>query len=223
MEPIADKVVDLAGPLRRFVRRRVADAHAADDIAQEVMLKLHTNVDALPAGERLAAWMYRTARNAIVDHYRARAVRAHADVAEADSIAAADDPRGEPQLIAELSGCLRRMVERLDEPYRQALKLADLERLTQHEIARHAGISLSGVKSRVQRGRRQLRAMIDACCRVEIGRRGSVVSVSRTPRASEYCGSAGEHENSCVPSSAGSSSQSPARDGRVPAIPETTR
>lgn len=222
METRVDQIVDLAGPLRRFVRRRVSDAHAADDITQDVMLRVQANMGSLPPDERLAAWVYRTARNAIVDHYRARAVRGHADVAEADSIAA-DDASDEHELIAELSGCVRRMVERLDEPFRQALALADLEGLTQHEIARRAGISLSGAKSRVQRGRRQLRAMIDACCRVEIGRRGSVVSVSPTPRASEYCGSANGRQNSCVPSSAGPSSRSAARDGRVPAIPETKR
>jgi RNA polymerase sigma-70 factor, ECF subfamily len=222
MQSVTDKVVDLAGPLRRFVRRRVADPHAADDIAQDVMLKLQANLDALPPGERLAAWMYRTARNAIVDHYRARAVRAHADVIDSEP-AAPDAQVEQAQVVGDLSGCLARMVERLDEPYRQAVKLADLEGLTQQALARRMGVSLSGAKSRVQRGRRQLRAMIDACCRVEVGRRGSVVSISPTPRSAEYCGPAGARENSCVPSAACPSSESAARDGRVSAIPETKR
>ena len=197
MESRADKVVDLAGPLRRFVRRRVADAHAAEDIAQDVMVKVPANLDSLAPDEHLAAWMFRTARNAIVDHYRARAVRQQTNVAEVEAVAG-DDVREEARVTSELSGCLRRMVERLEEPYRRALVLADLEGLTQQELADRTGMSLSGAKSRVQRGRSQLRAMIDACCRVELGRRGSFVSVSPTPRASEYCGSRDASENSCV-------------------------
>ena len=215
MRMTSERLEDLAGVLSRFVRRRVADAHAADDIAQDVMLKVQANLGAHTPDERLAAWTFRTARNAIVDHYRARAVRRHADLAEAGAIADGPEPDGD--VVVELTGCLRRMVERVDEPYRQALKLADLEGLTQHEVARRAGISLSGAKSRVQRGRRQLRAMIDACCRVELGRRGSVVSVDPTPRAAEFCGPGDARENSCVHSAARPSTSVPGRGGRVSA------
>jgi RNA polymerase sigma-70 factor (ECF subfamily) len=75
------------------------------------------------------------------------------------------------QLRAELAGCLRPMIERLPEEYRQAVVLVDLEGLGQREAAVQLGLSLSGMKSRVQRGRRQLKGMLEACCAIELDRR----------------------------------------------------
>jgi RNA polymerase sigma-70 factor (ECF subfamily) len=83
------------------------------------------------------------------------------------------------------------MIDRLPDPYRQALTLTELEGRTQRELADALGLSLSGAKSRVQRGREQLKELILACCHVEVDRRGGVVDYeprrecsgcSRSPR-----------------------------------------
>ena len=64
---------ELHARLRGFVRARISDPDAADDVAQEVLLRLHRNLGALRAEDRLDAFAYRIARNAIIDHYRSRA------------------------------------------------------------------------------------------------------------------------------------------------------
>src|SRR5690606_7389395 len=90
-----------------------------------------------------------------------------------------DLPAAEPDRPAEarveLAACLPRLLERLPERYREAVRLAELEGLPQQEVARRQGVSLSGAKSRVQRGRRRLRELVEACCAVECDHRGSVV------------------------------------------------
>jgi len=63
----------------------------------------------------------------------------------------------------------------LPEPYRKALVLTELEGLTQQELADKVGISLSGAKSWVQRGRQQLKEMLTECCAFEFDRRGGVI------------------------------------------------
>jgi RNA polymerase sigma-70 factor (ECF subfamily) len=68
------------------------------------------------------------------------------------------------------------------------MKLADIEALSQQEVADRTGISLSGAKSRVQRARQQLREMILDCCKVERDARGNVVDCETTERSSRYCG-----------------------------------
>ncbi len=78
-------------------------------------------------------------------------------------------------LRAELAGCLRPMIERLSQDYRDAISLVELKGLTQQAAAKHLGISLSGMKSRVQRGRKQLKQMLDDCCVIELDRRRAVV------------------------------------------------
>ena len=67
METLRDIWVALGERVRAFVRRRVNDAHAADDITQDVMLKVQTLIDRLPPGDRLPAWLFALARNAVTD------------------------------------------------------------------------------------------------------------------------------------------------------------
>jgi RNA polymerase sigma-70 factor (ECF subfamily) len=74
----------------------------------------------------------------------------------------------------ELAPCLTSMIDRLSEPYRSAIQLTSIRGLTQADAAREAGVSVSGMKSRVQRGREQLRQMLVRCCEIQIDVRGGV-------------------------------------------------
>jgi RNA polymerase sigma-70 factor (ECF subfamily) len=67
------------------------------------------------------------------------------------------------------------MIEELPDEYQVALRLTELEGLTQQELAARTGLSLSGAKSRVQRGRKMLREMLLACCHFEFDRHGKVI------------------------------------------------
>ncbi|MDY7103714.1 MAG: sigma factor-like helix-turn-helix DNA-binding protein [Actinomycetota bacterium] len=78
-----------------------------------------------------------------------------------------------------LAGCLRPLVEQLDPRYRDAIVRVDLEGRTHRAVAEELGVSVSGMKSRVQRGRRQLRALLTDCCAVHLDRTGAVTDVER--------------------------------------------
>ena len=186
METLKDIWTELGRRVRGFIGRRVNDPDAADDITQDVMLKVQTQLESLPPEDKLPAWVFTVARNGITDFYRARGVREHADIDSFEPVtdAGADERQ---DAIRELTPCLTRMVERLPEPYREAMKLADFEGLSQQEVADRAGISLSGAKSRVQRGRQMLREMILDCCKVERDARGNVMDYETTERSSRYC------------------------------------
>lgn len=145
--------------LRRFVSRRVADRHEVDDIVQDVLVRAHESMHQLESPDRLSAWLARIAANRIVDHYRARRPfeELPEDVAAGET---EDDP------VQALAPCLPAMVDRLPGTYRDALRLSELDGLPQREVAQRLGLSLSGAKSRVQRGREQLRRLVETCCRV---------------------------------------------------------
>src|SRR5215208_1426070 len=106
--------------LRGFVRRRIADPDAADDVVQEVLLRLHRSLGNLRVEDRLDAFVYRVARNAIIDHYRSRAVAKEIPAAPDDMTARIDAGGGtyqdEAQGRQELARCLEPLVERLPEP-----------------------------------------------------------------------------------------------------------
>ena len=74
----------------------------------------------------------------------------------------------------ELSGCLGPMIARLSEDSRQAITLVEIEGLTQKQAAERLGLSIPGMKSRVQRGRQQLRKLLEDCCLIELDRRRGV-------------------------------------------------
>jgi RNA polymerase sigma-70 factor (ECF subfamily) len=180
---------DLHAAVRSFVGRRVRDEHIADDIAQDVMLKLHAQLASeAPGAEKLDAWVFRVARNAIIDHYRARR-RRDDDTAIDGELAAAER---EESPAAELSGCIGQMIQRLPPEYADALTLSDLQGLSQQQLADRIGLSLSAAKSRVQRAREKLAAMLLDCCRIERSRTGAVVDYQTTPRTAKYCDPPGD-------------------------------
>jgi RNA polymerase sigma-70 factor (ECF subfamily) len=182
----ADAWTELHAAVRAFVSRRVSDLHTADDIAQDVMLKLQSQLAAQPqADDKLDSWIFRVARNAIIDHYRAR--RGDASI---DGELAASEPAANP--AAELSGCVRQIIQRLPPEYAEALTLTDLEGLSQQQLADRIGLSLSAAKSRVQRAREKLRTMLLDCCEIERSRSGGVVDYQTTPRTPKYCDPPGD-------------------------------
>jgi RNA polymerase sigma-70 factor (ECF subfamily) len=164
---------ELEDRLRPFIQKRVAREHDADDVLQEVLLRIHRGLATLEDEERFDAWMYRVARNAISDHLRSRQKHPLAgDAPEPDADPIDEDDRAASR---DLSRCISGFVAMLPSPYREAITLTELEGRTQKEAAEMLGISLSGMKSRVQRGRAKLRGLLEECCEVALDARGRVV------------------------------------------------
>jgi RNA polymerase sigma-70 factor, ECF subfamily len=158
--------------LRAFIRSRVGDDAEAEDILQEVFIRVHRNLCCLPEPEwhRPESWIYQIARHLIIDHYRRR--REMVTIPE-NLPAEPDLPEEDPESLLALS--LGELINELPEPYRQALILTEYQGLSQKQLAERMGISLSGAKSRVQRARDKLRDMLLRCCHFEFDRRGHIV------------------------------------------------
>jgi RNA polymerase sigma-70 factor (ECF subfamily) len=184
---------EFSGRLRAFIARRVRAPEDVDDLLQDVFLRIHRASDTLETAERPQAWLFRVTRNALVDHYRAAAARRRHTDAPLDEVPepAAPPPSDEPRDEEELAGCLAPMLQQLPEPYREALKLTGLAAVPQVVAAERLGLSPSGMKSRVQRGRKLLRDALLRCCHVEFDRRGGVAGF-QPKKASETCGGCGQ-------------------------------
>ena len=170
---------EFAARLGQFIRARVADPATAEDILHDVFVKIQGRLDSLEDPTKLQSWLYLIARNAIIDHYRTRK-----ETTEVSETLPAELPENDVEMEG-LKAAFRRMIYSLPEPYRDALVLTEFEGLTQKELAERLGISLSGAKSRVQRGREQLKQMLNECCTFEFDRRGKVIGCE--PRADGSC------------------------------------
>lgn len=173
---------ELEARLKPYVARRVASKADADDVVQEIFIRLHRGLFSLRDGERFGAWVYRIAEHAVADHLR---TRARHPLARGDGLGLdlTEVDEGDPTLEAKLAECVALFAARLRSPYREAITLTELEGITQKDAAEMLGLSISGMKSRVQRGREQIRRMFEECCEISVDARGHVVDC--TPRALE--------------------------------------
>jgi RNA polymerase sigma-70 factor (ECF subfamily) len=176
---------DFSHDLHRYIARRVRRPEDAEDILQTVFLRIHATLPTLRDDERLLGWIYTVARHAITDHYRLASNRRELPV---DDVlgpldVTQDDADDEQRAEAELATCLQPMLAKLPPEQAAALELVELRGLTQVQAALLAGVSVSGMKSRVQRGRAQLRELLLTCCSVRQDVRGRVQEFQ--PRASD--------------------------------------
>ncbi len=171
---------DLEGKLRTFVGRRVPNDVDVDDVIQEVFVRMQRGLSGLRDQDRFGPWVYRVARSAIADHRRIAAKYRVVDGDGHDQPAPEfDDDRAAERQVAT---AIAPFVAALPSPYREALTLTELEGLSQKRAAELLGLSHSGMKSRVQRGRVQLKEALEACCNITLDVRRRVVGCE--PRTS---------------------------------------
>ena len=149
--------------LKGFVLKRVRDEQSAEDILQDVFLKMHSRIHTLKDTGKLRSWVYQITRNAIIDHFRDR--NREEDLKDLERLPA---PAADSKAMKELSECIRELIERLPPLYREPLLLATYQDLTQQEIAGKLGLTVVAAKSRVQRARRKLRDLLIECCHDEL-------------------------------------------------------
>ncbi len=157
-------------PIKRFILQYIHNEAIAEDILQDVFLKIHTNIETLHDEKKLQSWLYQIARHAIYDYYRSqRSIQALPETF--------DMPEEPTQEDAEqlLLPCVKDMIDQLPALYREALLLTEYQGLTQRELAEQLHLSLSGAKSRVQRAREKLKQKLLECCHFVLDRRGGII------------------------------------------------
>ena len=167
--------------LFEFIKRKVGE-DSAEDILQDVFIKLHSHIDSLKENERLEGWLFTMTRNTIVDYYRSNKVtEALPEWIEQKH------PKNEEIIHRELSHCLVPMIEMLPDKYRKVIQLSELEGKTQREVAELENLSLSGAKSRVQRGRKRLKNIFNTCCEIELNRNNQLISYDTKQVKNKIC------------------------------------
>lgn len=168
--------------LLAFIRKRVTSKAEAEDILQDVFVRIHSRIKTLEDGEKLESWFYQITRNAIIDFYRSR--RSMEKLPEEFVQPQTSDAEDS---VRELSSCLSPMIQQLPEKYRHAVLLSEIKGKTQKEIAEKENISLSGAKSRVQRGRQLLKTMLHHCCKIEINKNDQIVNYEKKDDDCKFC------------------------------------
>jgi RNA polymerase sigma-70 factor (ECF subfamily) len=146
-----------------FVRKRVRDRDEAEEILQGAFTKALVRAEDIRDDERAVAWFYRLLRNALADHWRARAVRDRAAAAllrEAQADAAL-----QPEEARELCRCFEPLLPALPGDYARVLRRVDLEGARPVDVAAEEGITPNLAMVRLHRARRALRKRLEESCR----------------------------------------------------------
>lgn len=176
---------DINDQLTRFVLSKVEDRDIANDIVQDVFVKVFTKEDSLRDADKMVAWIYQIARNEVLDHFRKAKI-----VTLETEVEMVDNPN--PSLNSELSQCLHPLMDSLPTIYKEALRMADIEQMSQKEIAQQLNISYSGAKSRVQRGREMLKTNYLQCCNITTDVYGDVLDYEP-----KHCNEANDCKTNC--------------------------
>lgn len=143
-----------------FLRSRVSDPSAAEDILQGAYLKAIQHEGELRDAESTVAWFYRILRNAVIDHYRQTAVRSRA----MEQFTADWQEGYEPELKAEACACIREVVRGLKPEYREAIEQVDLAEQSVESFAAKQRTNVNNAYVRLHRARKAVaKKLIEVC------------------------------------------------------------
>lgn len=146
--------------------RLSGDPERADDLSQEIFLRIYRHIGRFKGRSSLKTWIYRISINCCRSRLARRRlpIQVPADPT-VDLVDRLRDPTAGPERRAIARDRMRQLMavlQQLPRPYREAVVLRDVEELTYEEIAGVLGVRLGTVRSRIARGRERLRQMLEA-------------------------------------------------------------
>ena len=153
--------------LFNFVNQKVKDADLSKDIIQDVFIKVFSKIETLDNKDKIVSWIFQITRNEIINHFRKQNFKdSSKEIPELEIL--------DENLTTEFSKCMLPMINSLPEKYREAIKLSEIDNISQKELAERLNISYSGAKSRVQRGREMLKSSLQQCCTISTDKYGNI-------------------------------------------------
>jgi RNA polymerase sigma factor (sigma-70 family) len=145
-----------------FLQKRVGSRTDAEEILQEAFVRGLARAGEIHDEERAVAWFYRLLRNAVVDHWRARAARdrGHEALAREAASEAAD-----PEVEGEICRCFEALLPTLKPEYAEMLRAVDLGGRRPVEVAAERGLTPNAAMVKLHRARRALRVRLEQSCR----------------------------------------------------------
>src|SRR5688572_21571729 len=162
-----------------FIKSKVNNHEDAEDIVQNVFMKVAGSVGDLNRKEKLQSWIYTIARNSIIDYYRSNANKKNlmieGDIAENFSDEEyIDTTKG-------LDCCLINIVNQLPHEYRDIIIDVEMNGIKQKDLVEKYNLAYPSIRSRVQRGRDKLKQLLLECCNIQWDTRGNILGVQSKP------------------------------------------
>ena len=140
----------------RWALTHTGDRDEADDVTQEVLVRLHRSLRSYRGGSRFTTWLYRVTRNASMDLLRRGARHKHLDLEDAEAEASEHDDDEQVDGLRTATA-VRRVFDTLPAGQRQVFDLADLQGYAPKEIGEMLGMKPVTVRAHLCKARRAIR------------------------------------------------------------------
>lgn len=172
--------------LYSYIYSKINHKEDAEDILQNVFVKMVSHIETLSDEDKIQNWLYRITRNAVIDYYRVKG-------SKKTTVELIDFPEEyESNEIDSygLDACLKGFIDQLPEEYKTIVIDSEIKGISQKELAVKYKIPYPTLRSRVQRGRERLHRMLLNCCVIDTDSRGNVMDVSQKGKnCDSTCGS----------------------------------
>ena len=159
----------------------MSDSAEVDDLLQEILIKTYNNIHTVKSEDSIKPWLYQIAKNSIIDFYRKQAKKRELT---ADELWYEQD---DEDIRQSLSDCIELFIRALPADSAALLTEIDIKGQSQKAYAKASGISYSTLKSRVSKGRRELRGLFEQCCHFSLDKHGNLVDFDPKSDSCDNC------------------------------------
>ncbi|MEE9432007.1 MAG: RNA polymerase sigma factor SigZ [Melioribacteraceae bacterium] len=177
---------EFSNQLQKYILKRVNNFDDAEDILQDVFIKIHLNKNSIVESEKLVGWIYAITRNSIIDYYKQKNRNTKEEELNENKIFQTDDFKNSSYL--ELKNCLNPFLVNLSQEEKHLVVSADIKLQPQIELAEELGIPYPTLKSKLQRVRKKIKKMFFDCCKFEVDSKGKVIEFSSKNKVCKSCG-----------------------------------
>jgi RNA polymerase sigma-70 factor (ECF subfamily) len=158
---------EFSDELYRYIFKRVRNEDIAEDIRQDVLIKIYQKLSSIKERKKLRPWIYSITRNTIIDFYRKQ--ENIFDYTFSDTLLVTRDN----QMVNNIC-CLRPFIQSLPKTYKRTFILSEIQGNSHKDISKKLNISVTASKSRIQRARNILRFKLISCCKYKLNNKGNI-------------------------------------------------
>ncbi|WP_432667448.1 RNA polymerase sigma factor SigZ [Wukongibacter baidiensis] len=158
--------------LYKYINSKVKSEYDAEDILQDVFVKIYKNVDKVDELSELKSWIYKITKNTIIDYYRKKK---DVSVGIEKIEEGLDEDNDSDNMNEEISKCLEKMIFELPKKYQEVIELHDMKGMKHREISEKFDVTVSCSKMRAQRAKAKLKDILLECCDFEVDVYGNVI------------------------------------------------
>ncbi|MGY6649781.1 sigma-70 family RNA polymerase sigma factor [Wenyingzhuangia sp. IMCC45574] len=154
-----------ANDLKTFILSKTHDTTIAEDLLQDVFIKVHTKKEFLEKEESIKSWLFSIANRTVLDYFRSEAKK----ITDTDNTATNTFNDSENHHAVD---CILPLILRLPKKYKEVLLLTTVKGLKHTQVANQLKISLPATKSRILRGKELLKQGFMDCCNYTLDENG---------------------------------------------------